>query len=63
MTTTTNNAGAIETRDIPPLPGGGSWTFDESKWAWVSNDPVPAEEAAPAAADEAAATTTTDEEQ
>lgn len=27
-------------REIPPVPGGGSYTFDEESWAWVSNDPV-----------------------
>jgi len=30
-------------RDIPPMPGGGSWAFDEHQWAWVSNDPAPTE--------------------
>jgi len=30
-------------RAIPAIPGGGSWTFDEEQWAWISNDPVPAE--------------------
>jgi hypothetical protein len=40
------------TRPIPPLPGGGSWTFDEAAWEWVSNDPVPQAAAEqPAAAD------------
>lgn len=29
-------------RDIPTPPGGGSWAFDEAKWAWVSTDPAPA---------------------
>jgi hypothetical protein len=40
-------------RAIPPLPGGGSWRFDEPSWAWISNDPspqAPAEQ--PAAADQ-----------
>jgi hypothetical protein len=32
------------TRPIPPLPGGGSWTFDDIAWKWVSNDPAPVEE-------------------
>jgi len=31
-----------ETRPIPPLPGGGSWHFDETAWEWISNDPAPA---------------------
>lgn len=35
-------------RAIPPLPGGGSYTFNEEQWAWISNDPAPAE--VPAAA-------------
>lgn len=39
-------------REIPLPPGGGSWTFDDSSWKWVSNDPTPAPEAA---ADDAAA--------
>lgn len=29
-------------RAIPPMPGGGSWTFNEAQWAWISNDPAPA---------------------
>jgi len=28
-------------REIPPPPGGGSWTFDRADWKWVSNDPAP----------------------
>jgi len=38
-------------REIPPPPGGGSWTFDRDSWEWVSNDlvPIPADET-PAAA-------------
>lgn len=44
-----NNQGALG-RSIPVPPSGGSWTFDESKWIWVSNDPVPVEQASPAAA-------------
>ncbi len=48
-------------RAIPPLPGGGSWTFDEVQWAWISNDPAPAE--APAAAgNEQAEGSATDQE-
>jgi hypothetical protein len=40
-----------DTREIPPPPGGGSWTFDRDNWEWVSNDPVPAPtEETPAAA-------------
>lgn len=31
-------------RDVPPLPGGGSWTFDDIQWKWISNDPVPVED-------------------
>lgn len=42
-----NNSAAA--RDIPVPPGGGSWTFDEAQWKWISNDP------APVAADDAAA--------
>lgn len=30
------------------MPGGGSWTFDEPTWSWISNHPVPV--AAPALA-------------
>jgi len=37
-------------RDVPVPPSGGSWTFDEVKWAWVSNDPLPQAEEAVAAA-------------
>jgi hypothetical protein len=33
-------------REIPPLPGGGSWHFDEEAWKWISNDPAPAAEQA-----------------
>lgn len=40
--TTENN-----TREIPPMPGGGSWTFDEFNWTWISNDPAPVVEADP----------------
>lgn len=29
-----------ETRDVPPLPGGGSWTFNEATWEWESNAPA-----------------------
>jgi hypothetical protein len=36
-------------REIPPPPGGGSWTFVRDSWEWISNDPVPADET-PAAA-------------
>lgn len=28
-------------REIPTPPGGGSWTFDEESWEWISNDPAP----------------------
>ena len=38
-----NNTNTQDARPIPPLPGGGSWTFDEAAWAWVSNDPTPPE--------------------
>lgn len=34
---------AQNTRVIPPIPGGGSWTFNEEQWVWVANDPVPAQ--------------------
>jgi len=36
-----NNKNPQDPRPIPPLPGGGSWSFDEAKWDWVSNDPAP----------------------
>ena len=36
-------------RDIPPPPSGGSWTFDEVAWAWVSNDQAAIVENEPAA--------------
>jgi hypothetical protein len=29
-----------EVREIPGPPGGGSWTWDEPSWSWISNDPV-----------------------
>jgi hypothetical protein len=45
-------------RAIPTPPGGGSWTFDEAEWKWISNDPAPedtpATDAAPAADEPAA---------
>ncbi len=31
-------------RAIPPMPGGGSWTFNEEQWAWIGNDPASAQE-------------------
>lgn len=34
--TTENNK-----RDIPPMPGGGSWTFDETTWSWIDNHAAP----------------------
>lgn len=34
-------ADKVEQRPIPRPPGGGSWTFDERAWEWVSNDPKP----------------------
>jgi hypothetical protein len=37
--TNTSNAGT-SARVIPTPPGGGSWTFDEESWKWVSNDPA-----------------------
>jgi len=46
-----NELQKTNTRDIPPMPGGGSWTFNEAQWAWISNDPAPAP--APAAAGQA----------
>ena len=36
--------------DIPVPPSGGSWTYDEVKRAWVSNDPLPQADEAVAAA-------------
>jgi hypothetical protein len=45
-------------RPIPPLPGGGSWRFDETIWDWVSNDPAPQ---APAEQSAAEPQTTTEE--
>lgn len=30
-----------DAREIPQPPGGGSWTFDQDRWEWISNDPVP----------------------
>lgn len=44
-----NNIQGASALDIPVPPGGGSWTFDEVKWKWVSNDPAPTEEAIEAA--------------
>jgi len=41
-------------REVPVPPGGGSWTFNEAEWKWVSNDPAPADE--PAAQEPAAQT-------
>lgn len=41
-------------RVIPPVPGGGSWRFDEVSWTWQPNNPAPAATklaAAPAAAE------------
>lgn len=55
MTTENNN------REIPPIPGGGSWTFDYQAWVWVSNHPVPQPDAAPAAVPQAATEHTSEE--
>jgi hypothetical protein len=33
-------AARTEAREIPNPPGGGSWTWDEPSWSWISNDPV-----------------------
>jgi hypothetical protein len=33
-------------RPIPPVPGGGSWTFNETTWEWESNHPVPEDQPA-----------------
>ena len=41
-----NDIDQQDPRPIPPLPGGGSWRFDEDAWEWVSRDPAPAEPAA-----------------
>jgi hypothetical protein len=60
MTGNTNQSAAA--REIPPLPGGGSWTFDEFAWAWVSNDRAQVVEDAQAV-DADAQTTTIEEEQ
>lgn len=51
MQTETNTASVAE-RVIPNPPGGGSWTFDEVSWAWISNDPIPASQ--PVVSDNAA---------
>jgi hypothetical protein len=53
-------------RAIPPLPGGGSWCFDTTKWAWQSAAAAPAAPTAPTAPAEvlpadAAVSTTTEE--
>lgn len=49
MSDENNNQGA-SAPGIPVPPGGGSWTFDESKWSWVSNAPAATEKASPATA-------------
>lgn len=54
QTDATAPANPAPVREHPPLPGGGSWKFNETDWKWESNDPVE-----PAAA---AATTSTAEE-
>jgi hypothetical protein len=41
-----NDIDQQDPRPIPPLPGGGSWRFDEEAWEWVSRDTAPAEPAA-----------------
>lgn len=38
-----NATNTLNKRAIPPMPGGGSWTFDEDQWAWIPNDPAPAQ--------------------
>ena len=48
-------------REVPVPPGGGSWTFNETLWKWVSNDPVPAADAD--VADVQAITNTVEQEQ
>ena len=57
---------ANNTRDIPPMPGGGSWTFSEAQWAWILNDPAAAEAPVEAtladAGNDQAATPATDQE-
>jgi hypothetical protein len=58
MTTEKDNA---PTRPIPVPPAGGSWTFDEASWAWVSNNPVPP--ADPDVADVQPTITTDEQEQ
>jgi len=37
-------AGDAGQRIVPPLPGGGSWRFDEAAEKWISNDPTSANE-------------------
>lgn len=52
-------------RVIPPIPSGGSWTFNEEQWAWISNDPAPVEspvDAVKAAAGTEQAAPATDQE-
>jgi len=36
-----NETNTLNNRAIPPMPGGGSWTFDDQQWAWIPNDPAP----------------------
>jgi hypothetical protein len=45
------------TEQIPPLPGGGSWTYDEINRRWDSNDPAPQAPTEQPAAGEQATTT------
>ncbi len=40
----TEAAGEAAQRIVPPLPGGGSWRFDEASGKWISNDPASANE-------------------
>jgi hypothetical protein len=58
---TESNQGA-PAREIPTPPGGGSWTFDEVKSAWVSNDTASVEQASPAAAGDTDTTETNQEQ-
>lgn len=43
---TTDNNELNSPRAIPPVPGGGSWTFDYDLWQWVANHPAPVVEVA-----------------
>lgn len=40
-------AAPVAEREIPPPPSGGSFTFDRTKWDWVSNEPAAEQPAEP----------------